>query len=70
MVPTPPVDHHIGIERLEAALEGLDLTDLVVLLDVRDPQFVAVLLEVDIFVLAVGRAEDLGLEIVLLLEIS
>ena len=66
MVPKPPVDHHIGIERLQAALEGLDLADLVVLLDVGHPELVAVLLEVDILVLAVRRAEDLGLEVVLL----
>ena len=69
VVPAAAVDHHVRAEGLEAALERLDLADLVVLLDVRDPELVAVLLQVDVLVLAVRRAEDLRLEVVLGLEV-
>mgnify|MGYP001360387406 CR=1 FL=1 len=64
------VDHAVGLERLEAALEGLDLADFVVLLNVLLPQVGTVLLVVGSLVARrdVDRAEDLGLEAVLLLD--
>ena len=58
------VDHAVGVERLQAALEGLDLADLVILLDVLLPQVGAVLLVVRRLVTrrnALG-AEDLGMK--------
>mmetsp|Transcript_9659 Transcript_9659/g.22765 ORF Transcript_9659/g.22765 Transcript_9659/m.22765 type:complete len:259 (+) Transcript_9659:754-1530(+) len=66
------VDHAVGVEGLEAALEGLDLADLVVLLDVLLPEVGAVLLVVGRLVSdgdALG-AEDLGLEAVEVLDLA
>ena len=65
------VDHAVGVERLEAALEGLDLADFVVLLDVLLPEVLAVLgIEGGLVeFLDALRAENLGLEAVLLLNL-
>jgi hypothetical protein len=65
-----PVDHAVRVERLEAALEGLDLADLVVLLNVLLPQVGAVLGVVTVLVEQrhALRGEDLRLEVVLLLD--
>ena len=66
------VDHAVGVEGLETALEGLDLADLVVLLDVLLPEVGSVLLVVGLLVTdgdALG-AEDLGLEAVEVLDLA
>mmetsp|Transcript_40978 Transcript_40978/g.123627 ORF Transcript_40978/g.123627 Transcript_40978/m.123627 type:complete len:403 (+) Transcript_40978:376-1584(+) len=65
------VDHAVGVESLESALERLDLAHLVVLLNVLLPQIGAVLSVVGVFVEygdSLG-AENLGLESVVLLDL-
>mmetsp|Transcript_21986 Transcript_21986/g.47928 ORF Transcript_21986/g.47928 Transcript_21986/m.47928 type:complete len:208 (-) Transcript_21986:256-879(-) len=65
------VDHAVGVESLEAALEGLYLADLVVLLNVLLPKVGTVLLVVGCLVPDGDSlsAEHLGLEAVVILDL-
>mmetsp|Transcript_26389 Transcript_26389/g.57319 ORF Transcript_26389/g.57319 Transcript_26389/m.57319 type:complete len:294 (+) Transcript_26389:758-1639(+) len=63
------VEHDVAASLRKAALEGLHLADAVVLLDVHLPQVGTVLGVVLALVLAVLGLEDLGLEVVGLLDL-
>ena len=67
----PAVDHAVGVEGLEAALEGLDLADLVVLLNVLLPEVGAVLRVVAVLVADIDAlgAEHFGLEAIMILDL-
>mmetsp|Transcript_13005 Transcript_13005/g.29900 ORF Transcript_13005/g.29900 Transcript_13005/m.29900 type:complete len:239 (+) Transcript_13005:627-1343(+) len=70
VIPPTAVDHHVGVEGLQASLEGLDLADLVVLFDVNLPQIRAKLLVVFCLVRTPNRLEDVGLELVVPLQLA